>query len=159
MAWRVETCFVPQQLGLVMTLTYTHTDHIAPEVVKLLSDGLTVHAAEMGFPTQWKEYAILARNAAGEVVAGVCGNSGQGAIFIRLLWVHSDHRKQGLGKSLLAMAEAEGLKRGCHTAFLDTFAFQGPDYYPKFGYKQFGQLDGLGPNRDLTRTWFAKRIA
>lgn len=141
-----------------MTLTFTRADQIAPEIAKLLSQGLTVHAADVGYPTEWQEYSILARDEHGEIIAGVCGNSGQGAINIRLLWVDSKHRKQGLGKKLLRMAEELGLQRGCHTAFLDTFSFQGPAYYPKFGYVKFGELDGLGPKRDLTRTWFAKRL-
>lgn len=142
-----------------MPLSFALTDKVDPADVKLLSDGLTVHAAEAGFPTAWKEFGILARTDAGEIRAGICGNSGQGAIYIRLLWVHPDERRTGLGKKLLAMAEAEGLKRGCHTAYLDTFSFQGPDYYPKFGYREFGRLTGLGDNRDLTRIWFMKPIA
>jgi hypothetical protein len=24
---------------------------------------------------------------------------------------------------------------------LDTFSFQGPEFYPKFGYREFGRLD------------------
>ena len=27
------------------------------------------------------------------------------------------------------------------SAWLDTFSFQGPEFYPKFGYREFGRLD------------------
>ncbi len=142
-----------------MTLKLAQADKIEPADLKALSDGLTAHMAGKGFPTEWKEFAFFARDDQGTIRAGISGNSGQGGIFIRLLWVHEDERGKGLGQKLLAMAEAEGLQRGCHTAYLDTFSAQAPEFYPKFGYVQFGHVDGLGPNRDLSRHWFVKRIA
>ena len=30
---------------------------------------------------------------------------------------------------------------GCHSAWVDTFSFQAPNFYPKFGYREFGRLD------------------
>ncbi|MCI0305365.1 GNAT family N-acetyltransferase [Cronobacter sakazakii] len=40
--------------------------------------------------------------------------------------------------SLMAMAEAEGRKRGCKRVFVDTFSFQAPDFYRKQGYDLYG---------------------
>ena len=56
------------------------------------------------------------------------------------------------------MAETEGLKRGCHTAYLDTFSFQAPKFYTKFGYTELGCIDDVGIQRDVTCLWFVKRI-
>ena len=38
-------------------------------------------------------------------------------------------------------AEARALERGCHSAWVDTFSFQAPGFYPKLGYTVFGELD------------------
>ncbi len=38
----------------------------------------------------------------------------------------------------MAMAEAEGRKRGCKRVFVDTFSFQAPDFYRKQGYDIYG---------------------
>jgi GNAT superfamily N-acetyltransferase len=141
-----------------MTLTYTQPDQIDPKDVKALADGLSAHMAGLGHPTEWKDFAFFVRDSGGAIRAGIAGNSGQGAIYIRLLWVHENERGKGLGQKLLAMAEAEGLRRGCHVAYLDTFSFQAPKFYPKFGYTEFGRVDGLGESREMSRHWFVKRI-
>ena len=141
-----------------MNIVVSQADKIEPNDVKTLSDGLSAHMAGLGHPTEWKDFAFFARDAHGAIRAGISGKSGQGGLYVNLLWVHDGERRKGLGQKLLAMAEAEGLKRGCHTAYLDTFSFQAPTFYPKFGYTQFGCVDGLGANKDLSRHWFVKRI-
>jgi hypothetical protein len=41
----------------------------------------------------------------------------------------------------LALAEARAVALGCHSARLDTFSFQAPDFYRKFGWEVFATLD------------------
>ena len=141
-----------------MTLTYSFKDKVEPEDLKILGDGLTAHSAEVGFGATWKDLAAFATDASGAVRGGIAGNTGQGMLYIRLLWIHADERGKGLGSKLMAMAEAEGIKRGCHTAGVDTFSYQAPAFYPKLGYTEFGRVVGLGQNKDLSRFWFMKRI-
>ena len=45
----------------------------------------------------------------------------------------------------MRMAEDEGIRRGCHTAWLDTFNFQARGFYERFGYTIFGTLEGEPP--------------
>jgi GNAT superfamily N-acetyltransferase len=56
------------------------------------------------------------------------------------LWVREELRRRGIGQGLLAEAERRALALGCHSSWLDTFSFQGPDFYPKFGYHEFARL-------------------
>ncbi len=56
----------------------------------------------------------------------------------------------------MTMAEAEAEQRGCHSAFLNTIAFQAPGFYQKLGYQEFAQLEDADPR--LTRIWFRKRL-
>lgn len=45
-------------------------------------------------------------------------------------------RSQGVGSRILKQAEEEAKKRGCKYSFLDTFSFQAPEFYKKYGYKE-----------------------
>ena len=59
----------------------------------------------------------------------------------RYLWVHSELRRNGVGCRLMAEAERQAHVLGCHSAWVDTFTFQAPEFYAKLGYREFGRLD------------------
>jgi GNAT superfamily N-acetyltransferase len=93
----------------------------------------------------WSYFGIFVRNdgpeLGGAIRAGLIGNCYAGWLFVNLLWVHEELRRTGIGQSLLGEAERHAIEFGCHSAWLDTFSFQGPNFYPKFGYEEFGRLD------------------
>jgi GNAT superfamily N-acetyltransferase len=86
-------------------------------------------------------FGLFVRDRANEIRAGLIANLYSGWLFINLLWVHADLRRGGIGSGLVAEAEQRAIAFGCHSAYVDTFSFQGPDFYPKFGYRVFGTLD------------------
>jgi predicted N-acetyltransferase YhbS len=65
-------------------------------------------------------------------------------------------RRTGIGSFLVTEAERRAVAFGCHSAYVDTFSFQGPDFYPRFGYEVFGTLDYPPDNK---RIFFKKRLA
>ncbi len=81
----------------------------------------------------------------GEIVGGVLGAIFWGWFQIDLLWVKQELRGRGYGSRLLQGAEEEARRCGAKHAFLDTFSFQAPDFYPKYGYRLFGELDDFPP--------------
>jgi GNAT superfamily N-acetyltransferase len=89
---------------------------------------------------QWRPLAVFARDR-GSIAAGLAGETYSGWLFIRYLWVSDALRGKGIGRELMAGAEARALERGCHSAWVDTFSFQAPDFYRKLGYRVFGELD------------------
>jgi GNAT superfamily N-acetyltransferase len=89
--------------------------------------------------------------------AGLVGNCYADWLFIALLWVHADLRRAGIGSALIAEAERHARDFGCRSAWVDTFSFQAPDFYPRFGYREFARLDyPRGHHRIFFRKHFAE---
>ena len=47
-----------------------------------------------------------------------------------------NYRGQHIGSSILEQAEKSAKERRCMNVFLDTFSFQAPEFYEKYGYKK-----------------------
>jgi GNAT superfamily N-acetyltransferase len=99
---------------------------------------------------------IFIRNGAGQVIAGLLGDTYWGWLAINLLWVEDAWRRRGYGRALLRAAEQEAIRRGCSHAHLDTLDFQAPEFYRKEGYTVFGELAGLPPGH--TRYFLKKDL-
>jgi len=72
------------------------------------------------------------------------------------LWVRQDLRRRGLGRQLLAVAEQEATRRGCHDIQLSTLSYQAPGFYRRAGFEQIGELPGWP--RGATRLFFRKAL-
>lgn len=86
-------------------------------------------------------FAVFLRNDAGDIEAGLDAIHYGGWLFVHNLWVAEARRGRGLGTLLMREAEARARALGCHSAWLDTFSFQAPEFYRKLGYASFGTLD------------------
>jgi ribosomal protein S18 acetylase RimI-like enzyme len=75
-----------------------------------------------------------------KIVGGLIGETHWDWFYINLMWIKEELRGQGHGKRLLTLAEDEARQRGAKNAYLDTFSFQAPGFYKKFGYQVFGEL-------------------
>jgi GNAT superfamily N-acetyltransferase len=76
----------------------------------------------------------------GNAIAGIDCETSLGCLFIHVLWLPPELRGAGLGRELMARAEAEAITRGCHTALVDTMDWQARPFYEKCGYAVFGTL-------------------
>ncbi|MBI1259267.1 MAG: GNAT family N-acetyltransferase [Chloroflexi bacterium] len=86
---------------------------------------------------------LIVRDATGVVVGGLLADTYWGWMAINILWLHDDWRGQGVGSRMLKLAEDEAIRRGCLNAYVDTMDFQAPEFYQKYGYIVFGQLDNM----------------
>ncbi|MHB9924116.1 GNAT family N-acetyltransferase [Clostridium botulinum] len=91
----------------------------------------------------------------GEIIAGIlskmyCWN----CIYIDVLWIKEEYRKDGLGTKLLKEVEKIAKEKDCHLIHLDTFDFQAKDFYIKHGYEIFGILDQCPENH---KRYFMKK--
>jgi GNAT superfamily N-acetyltransferase len=98
-------------------------------------------------PHESRRFAVLLRDEHSRLVAGVVGVVSWQWLFIEALWVDESLRGRGMGRVLMARAEAQAIALGCHSAWLDTF--QAGDFYLALGYSPFGILEDYprGQNR------------
>jgi GNAT superfamily N-acetyltransferase len=104
---------------------------------------------------RWSYFAVFVRAQDRAIRAGLIGSCYAGWLHINLLWVHADLRRTGIGSLLITEAERHARDFGCHSAWVDTFSFQAPDFYPRFGYEEFARLD-LSPEHQ--RILFQKKL-
>ena len=131
---------------------------LAPDLITTLNQGLDDHVLENGAtPFTKTPVGIAYRDANGSILGGLSGDTSWNMLFIDLLWVAAAERGQGLGRALVAEAEAEALRRGCHTSYLWTHSWQGETFYPKLGYESFVVWDNVPTG--FRRTGFMKRLA
>jgi ribosomal protein S18 acetylase RimI-like enzyme len=88
-----------------------------------------------------RDVAIAIRDPQGHAsVGGLLGRTSGGWLAIELIFVPEAFRGMGLATKLLAMAEEEALRRGCHGSWLDTLNPAALGLYRRFGYEVFGEL-------------------
>jgi ribosomal protein S18 acetylase RimI-like enzyme len=75
-----------------------------------------------------------------EPVGGLLGRTAGGWLAIELIFVPEAFRGMGLATRLVAMAEEEARRRGCHSAWLDTLNPGALTLYRRLGYEIFGEL-------------------
>ena len=83
-----------------------------------------------------KDLGIYYEDANGHKLAGLVGETHGNWLTIKYLWVSERLRNQHIGSHLLNQAETTAKERGCKYVFLDTFDFQAPEFYKKFGYEE-----------------------
>jgi ribosomal protein S18 acetylase RimI-like enzyme len=114
----------------------------APADIQILKDGLERFNQQSAFGADRTKVPIavwLRRN--GRVLGGAHGDTHYGWLYLSSLWVDESIRGHGWGRRLVARFEVEGIARGCHGAWVDTYGFQAPGFYERLGYRQFGRLD------------------
>lgn len=89
----------------------------------------------------YQKLALFLRDESQEIVGGLWAKRYYGWVFVELLFVPQALRGAHLGSQLLRQAEEWAREQACVGVWLDTFAFQAPDFYKGQGYEVFGTLD------------------
>jgi len=109
----------------------------------VIGGGISAFNAQQAGDDDGRNLCFVIRSARGEICGGVIGATYWDWLYINLMWIREDLRGQGYGARLLALAEEEGLRRGARQSHLDTFSVQALEFYRKFGYQVFGQLENF----------------
>ena len=105
-------------------------------------------------PFASRRFTVRLDGVDGALVGGLSGVISWGWLFVDALWVDAAARGQGVGRALLARAEAYAAEQGCHDVWLDTFQARG--FYEALGYAVFGALEAYPEGQ--TRHFMRKRI-
>ena len=116
------------------------TDRPSEAALAAILNGLITANAGLVGPSNHRVLAVVVRDAEDTPQGGLSGYTAWGWLFIEKVWVAETLRGQGLAGRLLADAEAEAVRRGCHGAWLDTFNPAARRVYERQGYRVFGEL-------------------
>ncbi len=90
------------------------------------------------------------------VIAGINAQAiARSSVFVSILWVDKNHRRQDYGSYLLNYVESEAKKLGVAIIHLETFDFQARGFYLKRGYSEFATLEN-SPAKGHKRFYFTK---
>jgi len=133
------------------------TNTPAPDDVRTVESGLESFNALHAPGDQYEPLCVFLHDDADRLAGGLLGNTYWGWLSINIVWLREDTRGFGYGRRMIALAEAEALRRGCHYAHVDTIDFQALEFYLKLGYAIWGQLENLPPGH--TRYYLKKTLS
>jgi GNAT superfamily N-acetyltransferase len=137
-------------------LTFETTDTADPADVAFIGSSLAAfNDADVG-PSERRAIAVIVRDGEGSIVAGLSGYTAWGWMYVQWLWVAEAARRQGVARRMLAAAEEEAVRRGCHGALIDTFNPKAESIYKQQGYEVFGLLPDFPVGR--SRLFLQKRL-
>jgi GNAT superfamily N-acetyltransferase len=121
--------------------------------LRTLGDAINAFHART-VPLDAQRFALLLHAQDGGLAGGLYGVLAWQWLFVQALWVDDAWRQRGIGRALLARAEAHAAAAGCHSVWLDTF--QARDFYLSLGYQEFGALENFPEGQ--TRWFLRKRL-
>jgi GNAT superfamily N-acetyltransferase len=149
---------LPRNPGAEPDVTVALSDAEDPALFRVLFRALEAFNSAAAGPHGFRPLNLsVTRPGEAEPVGGLSGFTFYGWLFVRLFYLPDDLRGAGLGRDLLARAEAEARARGCVGAYLDTFSFQARPFSERQGYREFGVLDDNPPGH--TRHFMMKRFS
>jgi len=102
--------------------------------------------------------AVFVRDEDGGLIAGATGHTWGEACELRQVWVSPALRGHGVGRRLMAEAEAEAVRRGARQVVLTTHSFQAPEFYRKLGFEVIAEIPDVprGHSHLTLRKWLPR---
>lgn len=137
--------------------TYALSDEASAHDRDAIERGLEAFNDRFIGSDNYKPLYVVMRDANGDIVGGIIGATYWKWLYVRIMWIREDCRKQGAGTRMMTLAETEALQRGCKNVHVDTFDFQALGFYNKLGYSVWGRLEDFTPG--YTRYFLKKQLA
>ncbi|MCE9532899.1 MAG: GNAT family N-acetyltransferase [Planctomycetes bacterium] len=132
------------------------TRDITPDLRASIVSSLDQYTRDRGFEWNPASLAFVLRDEVGSIFGGLIGELHWGWLRISILSVSEKFRRSGWGRKLVEESERVAIASGCHSAWVDTFSFQAPDFYRRLGYQVFGELPDYPSGQ--TRYFLSKRL-
>jgi len=112
-----------------------------PEAQLIIGEGLNAYNdAIVGYADRMPLTVMVRDGDSGAILGGISGRTSLGLMFLDVVYLPESLRGQDIGTRMLAMAEAEGRRRGCRNGVLYTISFQAPRFYERLGWRVFGEV-------------------
>jgi ribosomal protein S18 acetylase RimI-like enzyme len=105
-----------------------------------------------------KKVSFILRDEEDNILGGITGTIFWYHLHIDFLWVDETLRGKGYGEKLLQSIEEIAVTNKCRLIQLDTFSFQAPKFYQKFGYEVVGIVEEH-PVKEFQQYFLLKRLA
>ncbi|MBV8938227.1 MAG: GNAT family N-acetyltransferase [Alphaproteobacteria bacterium] len=138
----------------IMHLKIEHEDNPDSSAISAIQKGLDAYNIAIAGEYNTRPLWLFGRDEASVIQAGLKGQTHYSWLYVDWLWIAESFRGHDYGSKLLLQAENIAKERGCVGAFLYTYRFQAPDFYQKYGYKEFGRVENLPPGH--SRIYFSK---
>ncbi len=128
------------------------------EVRQIIFDGLSnFNHTTLAPGLQIEPLAVVIRDQFSRaIIGGLWARTGWEWLTVELIFVPENLRGQGIASRLIGIAEEEALRRGCHSAWLDTLNPAATALYERLGYMRFGELSDFPTGQ--SRTFLQKRL-
>lgn len=104
-----------------------------------------------------KKVSFILRDEVDNILGGITGTIFWYHLHIDFLWVDETLRGKGYGEKLLESIEEIAVTNKCRLIQLDTFSFQAPRFYQKYGYEVVGIVEEH-PAKELQQYFLLKRL-
>ena len=122
---------------------------------KVIEHNLSKLPDEVKHPV--KNISFVLRDEENRILGGITGTIFWYHLHIDFLWVDESLRGEGYGNELLAKIEDFARENNCKLILLDTFSFQAPKFYQKFGYEIVGIIKEH-PTIENQQYYLSKRL-
>ncbi len=135
-------------------MTISIDEHPKAEEIDELRAALRAYNQSITALSNYHQLYIKVENDKNELIGGIYGKIAWRWLYIDLLWVHPEHRSEGIGKKLMQSIEKEANAREVFSYYVSTASFQAPVFYQKMGYQICGEIKDLPPGYT---TYFFKK--
>lgn len=104
-----------------------------------------------------KNVSFILRDEDENILGGITGTIFWYHLHIDFLWVDESLRGEGYGEELLQRIEEIAIENKCKLIQLDTFSFQAPKFYQKYGYEVVGIIEDH-PVQEHQQYYLLKRL-
>src|SRR3990167_435149 len=104
------------------------------EDTQILCDGISENAKIKKGHKPVSFFAFFIRDEFGNIVGGCNGDICYGCFFVGQLWMKETLRHQGYGTKLMQLAENHAKENHCNFIAVNTFDWEGLDFYKKLGF-------------------------
>lgn len=126
-----------------------HYDKAPTVLENLLFDGINAEAFKAKKLSAIETFAFSIKDKSGHILGGITGITYYSCLYIDMLFVEKEYRKEGLGAHLMTSAETLGKKRNCKFSTVNTMDWEALPFYQKLGYSIEFTRDGYEKNSKL----------